>query len=95
MFPGIISPRAPGRTDFTSLIGAEALRKGPHRLFRWEENTAGTFIPVPVFLSLHLSLRCLSKRDPLGSGLGCAGTTMPTNRPDTCSEQRGWCHLGR
>lgn len=34
------------------------------------------------------SVSPLSKRDPLGPGLSCAGTTMPTNRPDTCSRQR-------
>lgn len=73
MFPGIIGPRAPGGTDFTSLIGAEALRKGPDRLFWWEENTAGTFIPVPVFLSLSI---CLSAVFPNVTLLGLASTVL-------------------
>lgn len=48
MFRGLMGPTAPGGTDFTSLIGTEALRNGPRKLFWWEENTAGLSVPVPV-----------------------------------------------
>lgn len=77
---GVMGPEAPGGPGFTSLVGAEALRKGPCRLFWWEENTTGLSVPVPV--SLFLST-CLFPVFPNVTLLGLAFAVLESPRLHT------------